>query len=245
MNARPDDSGSAARRLVRSSRQATLATALAGDGWPYASLVMVACGQDASPLLLISELAEHTRNLASDPRASLLYDGTIGLDLPLTGRRATVMGPMERCDDAAALARYVRRHPDAEAYVALGDFHLWRMTIERVHIVAGFGAIEWLSADRVVLDTRSHGALAVSEPDIVGHMNEDHAQAVSLYATNLLGLEGGGWTLTGIDPEGVDLGREGGVARLDFEAPVGDPDAARKALVDLVAKARAAGPDAH
>ena len=107
----------AARRLVRSSGRATLATALAGDGWPYASLVMVACAQDASPLLLISGLAEHTRNLASDPRASLLFDGTIGLDVPLTGLRATILGPVERCDDSAMLDRYVRRHPDAEAYL--------------------------------------------------------------------------------------------------------------------------------
>ena len=143
----PIESAVAARRLVRSSRRATLATALAQDGWPYASLVMVACAQDSSPLLLVSELAEHTRNLASDPRASLLFDGTIGLDDPLTGLRATVLGPVERCDESAVLDRYVRRHPDAETYLALGNFHLYRMTVERAHVVAGFGAIDWLSAD--------------------------------------------------------------------------------------------------
>ena len=138
----PIESAVAARRLVRASGRATLATALAGEGWPYGSLVMVACAQDASPLLLVSELSEHTRNLASDPRASLLFDGSIGLDVPLTGLQATVLGPVERRDEPAALGRYVRRHPDAETYLALDDFHLYRMTIERAHVVAGFGAID-------------------------------------------------------------------------------------------------------
>ncbi len=241
----PIETAVAARRHDRSSGSATLATALAGDGWPYASLVMVACAQDASPLLLISDLAEHTRNLALDPRASLLFDGTIGLDVPLTGLRATVLGPVERCDDTAMLDRYVRRHSDAESYLALGDFHLYRMTIERAHIVAGFGAIEWLSADQVVFDVGPHGELAADEADIIQHMNEDHADSVTLYATGLLGLTGEGWTMTGIDPEGVDLSRESDIARLDFDRLVSDPNAARKALVELVAKARSAGRSTH
>ena len=231
----------AARRLVRSSDRATLATALGDDGWPYASLVMVACSHDASPLLLISELAEHTRNLASDPRASLLFDGTVGLDTPLTGLRATLLGPIERCDDPFALDRYVRRHPDAESYLALGDFHLHRMSVERARIVAGFGVIEWLSADKIVLDDGPHAELAASEADIIQHMNEDHAQSVTLYATGLLGLKGDGWKLTGIDPEGIDLGCEGIIARLNFDHPVSDDNMARKALVELVNKARATG----
>ncbi len=230
----PIETAVAARRLVRSSGRATLATALAGDGWPYASLVMVACAQDASPLLLISELAEHTRNLALDPRASLLFDGTIGLDVPLTGLRATVLGPVERCDNTAMLDRYVRRHPHAETYLALGDFHLYRMTVERAHVVAVFGAIDWLSADQVVLDVGPHGELVADESDIVRHVNEDHADSVTLYATGLLGLTGEGWTMTGID-----LSRESDIARLDFDCLMSDANAARKALIELVGKARA------
>ena len=244
MNDAQIDPGLAARRLVRMSRRATLATALAADGWPYASLIMVACAHDGSPLLLISELAEHTRNLASDRRASLLFDGTIGLDVPLTGLRATLLGAVEKCDDAAALGRHVRRHPDAEMYLGLGDFHLYRMAVERAHVVAGFGAIDWLSAGQVVLDVGARGALAAGEAAIVRHMNDDHADAVTLYAVNLLGLAGTGWAMTGIDPEGVDLGRDKDVARLDFDRVVSDPSSARKALVEMVAKARVAGQSA-
>ena len=176
----------------------------------------------------------------SSPRASLLFDGTVGLDTPLTGLRATLLGPIERYDDSATLDRYIRRHPDAETYLALGDFHLYRMTIQRAHIVAGFGVIEWLSADQIVFDIGPHGELAASEADIVQHMNEDHADSVTLCATGLLGLAGDGWTMTGIDPEGIDLSRGGAIARLDFDRPVSDANGARKALVELVGKARTA-----
>ncbi len=239
MSDAPFEPGIAARRLVRASRRATLATSLAGNGWPYASLAMVACDQDASPLLLISDLAEHTKNLASDPRASLLFDGTIGLDVPLTGLRATLLGPVEVCDDDDALGRYVRRHPDAEMYLGFTDFHLFRMTVERAHVVAGFGAIDWLTGDQVLLDTSACGDLAASEDEIVRHMNEDHADAATLFAVNLLGLTGDGWAMTGIDPEGIDLNRENDVARVDFDHLVTDAGSARTALVDLVKRARA------
>ena len=162
----------------------------------------------------------------------------------MTGLRATLLGAVEKCDDAAALGRYVRRHPDAEMYLGLGDFHLYRMAVERAHVVAGFGAIDWLSAGQVVLDVGARGALAAGEADLVRHMNDDHADAVTLCAANLLGRAGAGWTMTGIDPEGVDLSREKDVARLDFDRVVSDPSSARIALVELVAKARAAGPPA-
>ena len=89
------------RDLIRSSDRAVLSTAMTGDGWPYGSLVMTACDHAARPLLLISDLAEHTKNLGADTRASLLFDGTAGLDSPLTGARVTVMGRLAPTEDAA------------------------------------------------------------------------------------------------------------------------------------------------
>ena len=83
------------------------------------------------------------------------------------------------------------------------------------------------------------GGLAESEADIVSHMNEDHADALQLYANRLLGLPGADWQMTGIDAEGIDLRRVGKVARLAFDAPLGAATEARKVLVELVAKARA------
>ncbi|CAN0475298.1 unnamed protein product [Laminaria digitata] len=228
------------RALIRSSDRAVLSTAMTGDGWPYGSLVMTACDHAARPLLLISELAEHTKNLAGDTRASLLFDGTAGLENALTGARVTVMGRLTPADDAALTARYVARHPDAEMYLGFADFKLFEMTVERAHIVAGFGAIHWIAAGDLLFDTSGHEALAQAESDVVGHMNEDHADAIQLYATKLLGLDAGDWKMTGVDPEGVDLRDGGRIARLDFDAPVHDAESARSILVRMVKAARAA-----
>ena len=101
--------GAIARGVMRAVDRATLATNVRGDqpeaGAPYASLVLAALDHDASPLLLISTLADHTRNLAADPRVSLLFDGTIGLDEPLTGPRVSVQGRAARSDDPRHRAR--------------------------------------------------------------------------------------------------------------------------------------------
>lgn len=130
-----------ARLLMRASVRATLATALADPGgpFPYASLVLVALDLDAAPLLLISDLAEHTKNLKRDPRASLLFDGTAGLADPLTGARVTVVGRAAPVADERLFTRYVARHPSAASYRDFHDFHIHRLEIERAHLVAGFG----------------------------------------------------------------------------------------------------------
>jgi putative heme iron utilization protein len=231
------DTGNAARRLIRAQDRGSLATLLAGDGTPYASLVLYATLPDATPILLLSALAEHTKNLRSDPRASLLVDGTAGLADPLTGARATLVGRLEEIADAAAPARYLARHPSAETYAGFGDFRFYALRFVRAHLVAGFGRIHWIDAAGI-LDPQPP-ALGERETDIVQHMNEDHAEAVGLYATRLLGRSGDGWRMTGIDAEGADLRREGEVARLDFGTRIADAEAARRELVRLVKEARA------
>lgn len=226
------------RRLIRSCDRGVLSTALAGSGWPYGSLVMTACDHAARPLLLISDLAEHTKNLGADARASLLFDGTVGMDNPLTGARVTVTGRLTPSEDDALIARYTARHPDAEMFLGFADFHLFEMDVERAHIVAGFGAIHWIDASDLLFDTDGFGDLAAAEADVVGHMNEDHGDAVALYATKLLGLADGDWKMTGIDPEGIDLRDGGRTARLDFEKTVHDAESARSILVRMVKAAR-------
>ena len=226
------------RGLIRRCDRAVLSTAMAGSGWPYGSLVMTACDQAARPLLLISDLAEHTKNLGADNRASLLFDGTAGLDNPLTGARVTVTGHLSPADDPALIARYTARHPDSEMYAGFADFNLYAMTVDRAHIVAGFGAIHWVEPEDLLFATGGFEDLAAAEAGVVGHMNEDHADAIALYATKLLGREPGDWRMTGIDPEGIDLRDGGATARLDFETPVRDADAARGVLVRLVKAAR-------
>ncbi len=230
--------GATARRLIRACDRAVLATSLAdGTAWPYGSLVFTACDHGAAPLLLLSDLADHTKNLQADDRASLLFDGTGGLDDPLTGARASVLGRLAKTDDPRHRARYLARHPSAGGYADFSDFNLYRMTIERARLVAGFGSIHWLDAAEVGTDTTA--ALAEAEADIVAHMNDDHGEAVDLYARVLSGMPGSGWVMTGVDPEGLDLRLGGRTARLDFDHPVADAEGARAELVRLAGEARA------
>lgn len=226
-----------ARRLLRSLDRATLATSR--EGWPYASLVLAAVDQAARPLLLLSNLAEHTKNLKRDRRASLLFDGTAGLDDPLTGARVTLLGEVAPVEDPALLARYRRRHPSAAAYAGFADFHLYRLEPSRAHLVAGFGRIDWVERDALLGPPSEE--LAEIEASVLEHMNRDHAEAIGLCAARLLGLKGSGWLLTGVDPEGADLRCGKDVARLDFRAPVGDAEAVRRALAELARQARAKG----
>jgi hypothetical protein len=235
------DAGRLCRRLMRCQAHGVLATSLVQgiENWPYASLVALACDIDASPLMLLSDLAQHSRNIAAGNRISLLFDGVAPAPNtdPLTQPRLSLLGEAVRSDDPRLLARFTARHPSAAAYAGFGDFHLYRVTIGRGHLVAGFGRISWIEASELCFDTDA-SALAAAETGIVEHMNADHADALDLYATRLLRRTGDGWRMTGIDPEGVDLRREHETARLDFAAPVLASEAARKALVALVAEAR-------
>jgi hypothetical protein len=141
------------RELLRAADRAALATALpaaAFQAWPYASLVLVAGDADGAPILLLSDLSEHARNIAADPRVSLLIDGTAGLKDPLTGPRATILGRAVRADDARRKARFLARHPRAKVYAGFKDFHLYRVEPARVHFVAGFGRIFWIDGAEIV-----------------------------------------------------------------------------------------------
>lgn len=238
---RPDPSA-IVRRLIRSRDRAVLSTLQSDSlGWPYGSLVLVACKHDATPLLFISDLAEHTRNIKLDPRVSLLFDGTQGLEDPLTGARATIMGHASVNEDPATRTRFLARHPAAELYAGFADFHLYSIAVIRAHVVAGFGWIDWVDGQDVRL--ASNKALKEQEFDIVAHMNDDHADAIQTLARRLLGLGGGEWRMTGCDSEGLDLRLGGETARLDFENLAKDASDARVELIRLVKRARSVQPN--
>lgn len=236
-----------ARSVIRGVDFAALATNAAGEaGWPYASLVMVACDHDATPILLMSDLAEHARNIAGDPRVSILFDGTESGggrsgDTPLDAPRVSVMGRAVRSEEPRHRARYLARNPTAERFADFGDFHMYSLEVTRAHLVQGFGKVRWMQAEALLFDAARTDALIDAEAEIVEHMNTDHADAVDLYAGVLLGRTGSGWRMTGIDPEGCDLRREAAVARLGFDNPIAEAGEARAVLVELVKKARAAG----
>ncbi len=204
------DAVEASCRLLHTTRKAALATALSRRrGWPYASLVTVACDLDLSPILLMSELAEHTRSLIADPRIALLYDVTEGYSNPQVGPRVTVMARARASDDPAHRHRFLARHPGAELYAGFADFRIWRVAVERVHYVGGFVRARWLSAADVIHDPGAVAPLRAVETRIIAHMNEDNADGLNLMAKVLLRRRGREWRMSGIDPEGIDLVRRG------------------------------------
>ncbi|HEX3117360.1 MAG TPA: DUF2470 domain-containing protein [Bradyrhizobium sp.] len=230
-----------ARSLLRRSRQGALATLMASSGDPYCSLVNVASHPDGSPILLISRLAVHTRNILGDSRVSLMLDERAGGD-PLEGSRIMLAG---RAEEAAATdlellrRRYLNAHPSAEAFVDFGDFSFFRIRPSGTHLVAGFGRILDLSPAQFLTDISDAGALLEAEQGAIDHMNSDHRDATGLYATRLLGAQPADWRCTGCDPDGIDLQAGATTLRLDFPERVTGPAELRRMLVRLADGARA------
>lgn len=235
-----DSSVQAARRVLRLAATGSLAT-VGSDGAPFASLVTVATTTAGEPVLLLSALAVHSKNLAGDARASLLLVGPGGEGGdPLAGARLTLSGRIGgRQSDPTDRARFLARHPEAAGYADFADFSFQRLTVERAHLIAGFGRIVALGRDELLTDCAGAEELIAAEASAIGHMNDDHREALGLYATRLLGLPEGAWTMTGVDPEGIDL-RAGPLlrGRLAFPEPVRTAAALRRVLAMLAADAR-------
>jgi putative heme iron utilization protein len=229
----------AARALVRRALKGTLASLDAGNFYPYASLITLATDAAGAPTFLISKLARHTANLAKDARASIMVDETGALADPLQGARLTLWGRAEPASDEGVRRRFLTRHPEASVYVDFPDFAFWRLKVEGAHYIGGFGRIFDLDVSDVLLTLAGAEALIEAEPDIVAHMNEDHADAVELYATVLGDEKSGPWRMTAIDPEGFDILLEGAARRIAFAQRISTPAEARTELVRLAAAARA------
>jgi len=227
------------RNLMRASRTATLSTGLAiADAWPYGSMVTVAVDFDAAPLLLFSGLSDHTRNLEADNRASLLFVAPSRHRNPQRGPRVTILGKMRKTRKPEHAQRFLAMHPEAALYAGFGDFDFYRMSVERAHWVGGFAQAQWLRGRDVSSEALAGKSVAESALEIIEHMNADHADAVDLYARSLLKRRGSGWRMTGIDPDGADLERNGRFARLCFPESIIDAGQARDVLVALAAAAR-------
>ena len=239
MQPTPDfDPRRAAKKLLREGRTGALATLMAASGDPYCSLVNVATAADGAPLLLISRLALHTKNILADPRVSLMLDERKEGD-PLEGARIMLMGRAEATDDPEARRRYLDRNPSAEMFVGFKDFAFYRVTLRAAHLVAGFGRIVDLDPADILTDLSDAEALVSAEADICAHMNADHADAVRLYATKLIGAPDADWRCVGCDPEGLELQHDLKALRLPFPERITAPGVLRQVLKRMAEEARA------
>jgi putative heme iron utilization protein len=232
------DPAIATRKLMRESRAGALATLVPGTGAPYCSLVNVASAADGAPLLLISNLALHTQNLAADPRVSLMLDERKDFD-PLQGARVSLSGRAHVTTDENDRQRYLARQPESKMFADFPDFGFYRMEIESAHLVAGFGRIVDLKPADILADLSGASEVLATEESAVEHMNEDHAEAIRLYATRLLGAEDGDWRCAGLDPDGMELQNGRQALWLPFPKRLSGAGELRIALKQLAESARA------
>ena len=202
------------------TRAGSLATLDRNTGHPFASLVNIATDSDGSPVILVSRLSTHTANLEADGRASVLLAAT-GKGDPLAHPRLTLLGTFVHVgrDDAyepRLRRRFLARHPKSELYAGFADFSFWKLETVSAHLNGGFARAADLKAADVLTEVSGAAELLEAEAGAIAHMNADHAEAVRLYATKLLGAPEAAWRLTGLDPEGLDLASGDTTLRLVF-----------------------------
>ena len=225
-----DHVGWHARKLLRAARAGSLATSI--EGQPFASLVTPATSPDLAVLILLSDLAEHTRHLRADPRCSVLVSGVAEDANPQTAPRVTVTGLAEQTADAALKARYLAVHPYAALYAGFGDFNLWRIRPLNGLFVGGFARAARLRAADLAPDAAAVAAIAAAEADIIAHCNADHPDAMAAIAGSP-----SAWRLVAVDVDGCDLAQDERVLRVAWSAPVADSGDVRRELIRL-ARAR-------
>lgn len=228
--------GEEARRYLRHHRYGALSTISKKlDGYPFGSVAACVTDHAARPVILVSRLAEHTKNIEADSRVSLLVRDA-GAD-PQESARLTLVGNARAAggDRAALQARYLQYFPAAERLLALGDFSFFHIEPVALRYIGGFGAIHWISSSTFAPPVN---ALAACEADIVAHMNADHAPALRDYCRHFKQRQPAAVGMIGIDCDGFDLNADDEILRFDFAQLVIDAPAARAALKAMVAEAR-------
>ncbi len=233
-----------ARTVVHIGRVASLSTlSRKQPGFPFGSVMPYGLDERGRPLFLISTMAMHTQNLQADSRASLLVTQPESGSDPLGSARVTLVGngirvPAEDTPNARAL--YLERHPGSKYWVDFDDFAFYRLEVEDVYYVGGFGVMGWvLAAD---YRNAQPDPLADFSSEIITHMNADHKEALILLARSIAGIDAQDAAMTAVDRLGFNVrlttteGMKG--ARLAFIRPVGSRDESRKVLVEMVQAAR-------
>lgn len=234
-----DDAATEARGLLLSAYQGVVSThSKEMPGYPFGSVAPYCLDANGRPLLLISELAQHTKNLRSDARCSFIVIAG-GEDIQANAR-LTLVGecePLPAGEIEAAAERYYRYFPESRDFHKTHDFHFFSLSARRCRFIGGFGRIKWLEAEAVM---RANVFSAADEAGIVSHMNDDHANALEHYCAQegISPAAGAPPVMVGIDGEGLHLRLGARIVRIEFSAPVATPLDAREMLVTMARTGR-------
>jgi putative heme iron utilization protein len=226
-----------ARRFLRSTRKGILSTHSAKfAGYPYGSVAPFVLDHEGQPLILISTLAEHTKNIIANCKVSLLVFAGAE-DLHANGR-LTLIGDAEQTDkqDAFLKARYLRYFPAAAEYFEAHDFYFYRIRMQQVRYIGGFGRMSWLPGEELI---SPRSPLAAQEAGILEHMNSDHQENLIAYCRHFHETTPRQAEMIGIDSDGFDVRADTEILRFDFEQPISDATSARAALVSMAKVCRA------
>lgn len=228
--------GSEARRFVRAHPHGILATLSKRlDGFPFGSVAPFVTDQSGAPVILISTLAEHTKNILQDNRVSLIVHPCA--DDMQTAGRVTLSGHAVQLPDKTPLRnRYLRYLPQAAQYFDMHDFQFYRIEITAVRYIGGFGKIHWVEAASYQAPANQ---LAELEDSILEHMNNDHADALTNLCRHVHQQVVASAEMIGIDCDGFDVRTQGRVLRFEFDTPVLDATSARSTLAAVARAARA------
>jgi putative heme iron utilization protein len=227
-----DEKARAARRLLRSQPFGVLAThSLDVPGYPFGSITPYVLDRGGNPLILISTLAQHTKNIVANPHVSLtVWEQSDAVDQQSVGRLTWIGdAAVADTDSEDARARYLRYIPSAAGHFQMHDFALYRISLKRARYIGGFGAIFWVEPDQMHLEN----PLEAATDGILTHMNDDHSAALVRYCKALKNVDAKSAQMVGIDPEGFDVLADGRRVRIDFESPVTTPEQVRAAMVKL------------
>jgi hypothetical protein len=230
----PAGAAAQAKRLIRIARTGALATLDRASGAPLTTWVGFAADLYGALLFLLSEIAQHTRNIAADPRASALLIRPADRGDPLNHPRVSLGGAISPHPDPYARKRYLQRNPKAKLYASFADFAIYRMRVETVHFNGGFGRAGPLTAAEILTPEADASALIEAEDRLLAELNgSDGSLGPRLTSRRNPGRRV--WRAIGLDPEGLDLSAGGLTARIDFRQPAFDPQSWRGRLEEALA----------
>ena len=257
----------ATRQLMRSSSRGYLATNMSENLKkktsleiehiiPYVTFVMTAFDYDGGPLVLLSDLSEHTKNIDDNDIVSILFyeeqkntsDFPIfknkdfneindSYEDPMSRPRLTVIGKLKKTFQIEHKKRFIKRHPVSNLYANFKDMNIYKLDVMNAHLTGGFAKVQWFSKDEML--NKDFSGFKEVEDEVLNHMNKEHNESLKLYARVLLGKEPKkSIQIVGIDPEGFDMRISEKLIRFYFPTPLKKASELRKVFVKLHHKAK-------